>query len=89
MIKLRNGYVRREVAGQHVVVPTGEAAIDFSGVITLNGVGAFLWQRLEEGRTEQELLAEMLESYIVQEDVARTDLTAFLDRLRAADLLEA
>lgn len=87
-MRLRSGYVRREVAGQHVVVPTGEAAIDFSGVITLNGVGAFLWRRLEEGRTEQELLTELLEGYEVEEHVACADLAEFLHKLKVAGLFE-
>ena len=50
----------REVAQSHVVVPTGKAALDFSGMMTLNETGAFLWRQLEAGTTEPELVAALL-----------------------------
>ena len=41
----------REVAGNHIVVPAG-ATLDFSGMITLNGTGAFLRKELSLDTTE-------------------------------------
>lgn len=78
----------REVAQNHVVVPTGEAALDFSGLMTLNETGAFLWKQLEAGTTESELLAGLLEEYAIDETTAQADISEFLVKLRAADLFE-
>ena len=43
-IKLKNGFLLREIAGENVVVPVDEARELFRGMIQLNGVGAFLWK---------------------------------------------
>jgi len=46
-MKLKEGFMLRQVAGEHVVLPVG-ADVDFNGMITLNETGAFLWNRLEQ-----------------------------------------
>ena len=87
-MKIKDGYLLREVAGNHVVVPTGKAILDFSGVITLNGTGVFLWKLLNTEKTEQELLSALLAEYEIDETTAKADLTEFLEKLKAAELLE-
>jgi hypothetical protein len=58
-------------------------------MITLNGTGAFLWQRLEQGASEEELVAAILENYSdVDEDRARRSVEGFLRKLREIDCLE-
>ena len=42
-IKIKEGFLLRKVAGDHVVVPVGEAGKVFHGMIRLNDTGAFLW----------------------------------------------
>ncbi|WP_347488032.1 PqqD family protein [Desulfoscipio sp. XC116] len=87
-MKIKSDYVMREVAGTCVVVPTGKASIDFSGMISLNGTGAFLWKQLAEDKTEQELLSAMLEEYETDEATVKADISEFLQKLKEADLLE-
>lgn len=86
-MKIKSGYMLREVAGYSVVVPIGMETLDFNGMINLNGTGAFLWKLLEDGATQEELLAKMLEEYEVEEAVAKQDISVFLDKLREAELL--
>ena len=64
MLKLKEGFILREVAGETVVIPSGED-INLNMMITLNGTGAFLWQKLEQGCTEEELVAALLAEYDV------------------------
>ena len=85
-MKIKEGYLLREIAGSTVVVPVGRA--DFSGMITLNGTAALLWSRLSEGATEEELCAAMLAEYDVSEERAAADVSAFVQSLRAAELLD-
>lgn len=87
-MKIKEGYLLREVAGSHVVVPTGKAALDFSGVITLNETGAFLWKQLARDKSEEELLIALLDEYDTGEEKAKADITAFIAKLKAAGLLE-
>ena len=85
-MKIKEGYLLREVAGNQVVVPAGKAALDFSGVITLNNTGAFLWKLLGTEKTDLELLTAMLKEYEVDETTAKADLSEFLAKLKEADL---
>ncbi|MHB8125270.1 MAG: PqqD family protein [Desulfitobacteriaceae bacterium] len=87
-MRIKSDYVLREVAGTYVAVPTGKASVDFSGLITLNGTGAFLWKQLTEDKSGQELLSAMLEEYDTDEATAKADISEFLKKLKAADLLE-
>ncbi len=86
-MKVKDDYLLRNVAGSHIVVPVGEGCLDFSGVITLNEVGAFLWEKLQSDITEEELLSALLSEYDVDEATARADIAEFADKLKGADLL--
>lgn len=60
-MKIKDGYMLRDVAGNHVVVPMGKEAADFNGMISLNDTGAFLWKLLESGATRDQLVEALLE----------------------------
>ena len=47
-MKIKDGFMLSGVAGSYVVVPVGAVQADFTGMITLNPVGAFLWGKLEK-----------------------------------------
>ncbi len=86
-MKIKDGYLLREVAGSNIVVPIGEGAMDFSGVITLNDVGAFIWKSLEEDTTEAELVKKILAEYDIDEETAKSDVKEYIGSLRKADLI--
>ena len=88
-MKIRKGFLLREVAGENIVIGTGEAARTFNAMIHLNKSGAFLWLQMENrDTTKEDLLAAMLEHYDVTEDIASADIDAFLSAMRGAGLLE-
>lgn len=41
-MKIKKGFVLRSVVGSRVVVPMGNEAINFNGMITLNETGLFM-----------------------------------------------
>ena len=79
-MKLRKGFVLRSVADRTVVVPDNEI-LNLHMMITLNGTGKFLWERLESGATEDELRDALLAEYDVDEKRAQEDVKAFLAAL--------
>ena len=87
-MKIKGGYVLRQVAGNSIVIAVGDEAINFNGIITVNGAGTFLWKKLAEGAGRDELLDDMLKEYDVDRETAAKDLDEFLDKLKKADLLE-
>jgi sensor domain CHASE-containing protein len=58
-MRLKKGFVLRNVAGETIVVPTG-SDLDLNMMITLNDSGKFLWEKLEQGAEEAELVAAVL-----------------------------
>lgn len=86
-MKIKEGYLLREVAGSNIVVPVGSGAMDFSGVITLNEVGSFIWKLLENDTTKEEILSNLLNEYDVDKAMAESDIDEFINKLKGADLL--
>ncbi|MBQ9485871.1 MAG: PqqD family protein [Clostridia bacterium] len=87
-MKIKDGFVLREVAGSYLVVAVGEAAKNFKGMINLNETGAFLWRLAEKGATKQEMLAELLKEYDVDENTAANDIDVFMQKLIEAELVK-
>lgn len=88
-MKIKDGYVLREVAGNTIVIPVGEAAIDFNGMINLNETGAFLWKLLENDVEPKFLLQELMKEYDVDEEQAKKDITDVINKLYNAGVLDA
>lgn len=80
-MKLKEGFLMRDVAGHTVVLPTGDD-LDMNMMITLNDTGKFLWNLLENEITSDELVAAVLAEYEVQEPVAKAAVDSFVERLR-------
>ena len=60
-MKIKNGFEIKEIADSFVAIPTQDNVVDFSSIIMLNETSAFLWLRLENDTTEDELLKALLE----------------------------
>ena len=86
-MKIKNGFILRQVAGQTVVLPSGDS-LDLNMMITLNETGAFLWERLQQETDENTLVAALLGEYDVNEATARKAVAAFVDKLNANGFLE-
>lgn len=87
-MKVNKGFVLRQIAGEYVIIPTGNTVLTFNGLISVNEVGAFLWKLLQEDATFDELAKRVLEEYDVDDDTAREDIQDFIDRLAEAKILE-
>ena len=81
-MKLKEGFILRQVAGKTVVLPCDDA-LDLNVMITLNGTGAFLWERLQEETTSEALVAALLGEYDVDEETARKSVATFVEKLNA------
>lgn len=89
-MKIKEGYVLREVAGSNIVIPVGNAQMSFSGIMTLNDVGTFIWNLLdrEGGAEKQEILEAVLNEYDADEETVSKDIDRFIIKLQAQKLLE-
>lgn len=80
-MKIKKDFVLREVAGDTLLIPTGQTTLDINGMICLNEMGAEIWKLLPEVEDEEALIARLLDEYDVQEAILREDVRAFLDKL--------
>ena len=88
-MKISENYILREIAGEYIVVPTGSAAMDFKGLITLNDTGVFLWKLLQEDdQTKESLLDALCEEYEAVREEAKADIEEFLQRIRSEGMLD-
>ena len=87
-MKIKEGYILRSIDDQHVVVPTGAAAINFNGIITLNDTGKTLFKALKTDQDRNSLVEIILDTYAVEQPRARQDVETFIQTLKQHDLLD-
>ena len=87
-MKIKNGFVLREVAEHWFVLPVGQASVDFNGMISLNESGVLLWQTLEAGGDREAMCEALLAEYEVERAQALSDVDAFIKALTDAGCIE-
>ena len=88
MMKIRQGFMLRNVLDMYVVIGIGKDAYIPNAIMSTNETGAFLWGLLEKGAEQDELVNALLAEYEVSREQAETDVTAFLAQLRERKLME-
>ena len=89
-MKIKKGFVLREVCGEKVIVGEGLETIDFGKLISLNGTAAMLWQKASElGDFTTEQLADALQDeYEVGREQALNDVEKLTSKWKEAGLVE-
>ena len=87
-MKIKDGYILKKVAGENIVVATGEARLSFNGIITFNEVGAEVFALLDGTRTEEQIVDELLKMYNAPKEVILADVKKLIEKMRAQGLLE-
>ena len=87
-MKIEKEFILREIAGEHIIVPTGETVLQFNGMITVNDLGLVLWELLQNDITEDEMVEKVLEEYEIDEQTARSDIQEFIGSLVKAGIIK-
>lgn len=85
-MKLKEGFILREVAGQTVVLPAG-GDLDLNMMISLNETGKFLWSLLDNETDENNLVSAILNEYDTDEQTARNAVKDFIATLNKYEFL--
>ena len=73
-MQIKNGFVLREMCGEHIVTAEGMENINFNKLISLNSTAAFLWKNLEgKDFTEKEMAALLVAEYGIDMELATKD----------------
>lgn len=89
-MKLKDGLILREVAGQYVIVPTSKRVKEVTSIVYISSSGAFLWDYMKDHEFEREDLVKLiLEEYTgVTEEQAGKDIDKFLKTLSDNNIMD-
>jgi hypothetical protein len=87
-MKMKSGFVIKEVSDKLIVIPTGSEVINFRGIMTLNESGKLIIDLLQNEIELEEIIKEFERIYNVTYDIAKRDVEAFIDQLRSHNLIQ-
>lgn len=87
-MKIEKEFILREIAGDYVIIPTGKTTLELNGLITVNELGAFLWEKLQQDITKAELVEAVLAEYEIDQETVEKDVDEFLEELVKNRILE-
>jgi hypothetical protein len=76
-------YIFREIVDELVLVPIHQDVASMDCLYTLNGVGAFIWQKLAKPATPADLQCAILAEYEADRAVVDADVATFLIEMTA------
>lgn len=86
-MKIKKELIKREIAGDVILVPVGKSVVDHNGLFILNELAAFLWDRIPEAEGEADLTTAVLAEYEVTPETAAADVHEFVEQLRTMEIL--
>lgn len=88
MMRIRDEYKVREIAGEHVVIMQGRYGTDMTKVISLNESSLYLWDELQGREFEVADAARLLaDRYGIDQTTAARDAEAWTRRLEECKLI--
>ena len=88
-MKIKEGFVLREMCGENIVAGEGLEHINFNKLISLNSTAAFLWNALiGKEFTEEEMARLLIEEYGIDMELALKDSKALCTAWAEAGIAE-
>ena len=84
---IKKELIKREIAGDTILVPVGKTVLDSNGLFVLNELGAFIWELLPSAKDEAEVCKAILKEYEVTYEEASRDVAEFIENLKKLDIL--
>ncbi len=88
-MRIKSGFVIREICGEKVVSGEGSDYVNFNKLIRLNDSAAYLLESVGQSEFTEESLADLLcVKYEVSPDVALSDVKAMCSKLKENGVIE-
>lgn len=87
-MKIKDGYILKEVAGAQIVIATGAQALNFNGIMTFNSVGADVFKLLDGTRTVDEIAEIIANDYSVDVARVKSDVEKLIIKMREHNLID-
>ena len=86
-MEFKKSLIKRNVAGDNILVPVGKTILNTTGLFVLNEVGAFIWDLIPTVETEAQILDAVLQEFDVTPQEAEKDIADFLAELKQMEIL--
>lgn len=88
-MRIKKGFKLREIMGEFAVIGEGLEQVNFNKIISLNSTAAYIWKEIEGREFDADMVAELLlAKYDVEEELARNDAAALVQKLVENGLTE-
>ena len=84
---IKKNLLKRTIGSDTVLITIGKTIQESNGLFMLNELGAFIWDLLPDGKTEEEICERVLAEYDVSREEAVSDIATFLEQLRKLDII--
>ncbi len=84
---MKNNYLLREIAGEYMLVPLGDSCTALNAMITFNETGAFIWKKLEENLSNDQIAKALTLEYNVTHQQALADVEEFVAYLKEKNII--
>lgn len=84
---IKKELIKRQIAGDTILVPVGKTVLESNGLFMLNELGAFIWDMLPCAESEADICKAVLDQYDVPMERAQQDVSEFLEKLRSMGII--
>ena len=84
---IKKDLIKREIAGDTILVPVGKTVLDSNGLFVINELGNLIWDLLPQLNSQEEICDAVLAEYDVTEEEASRDIGEFLAKLKEMDII--
>ncbi len=79
--KVNPDYLCRKIAGEYIIVPTGEGNALSNALLTPNETAVFLWEKFQNFTTVSTVVRETMELYDIDEETLTSEIEHFISEL--------
>lgn len=87
-MEIKKELIKREIAGDCILVPVGKTVYENNGLFVLNELAAYIWDILPDVSTEEEIVDSVVGEYDVDRENAGRDAAEFLEKLRGFGIID-
>lgn len=87
-MKLKDGFIVRNMLGDYMVMPTGDNIAKFDGSVVINDVAAFILEKMKTPVSKDDLLEYILKEFDVDRETASADLDKLIETLKGYDMID-
>lgn len=86
-MKINPGFILQSVGNQNFIIPVGQKALEFQGLVKINATGKLLFEALQNEQTLADLIKIFTTKYTIDQATATRDVESFLAILRSKKII--